>query len=230
MDVSQGRFEGLIERLRSHPSVEMYGLWPFDQLVAEYCCAGVALDVMERNAERELAFPTRTVIYMWCGLPVIHSDYTDLARLIERFDAGWLCDPDDTRLLALVVEEILRDPRIVAEKGRNARRLVAERLMWDQTIEPLAAWCRNPRERPNKLTVALQDVARQRRLVELEEELAAARRDLDALRGKMIFRLVQKRRFLGPLLAPFTLLLSVVIAVFLFFALWLTRGSSKQQV
>jgi len=229
VDVSQGQFEGLIEYLRSHPSVEMYGLRPFDQLVAEYCRAGVALDVMERNAERELAFPTRTVIYMWCGLPVIHSNYTDLAPLIERYDAGWLCDPDDTRRLALIVEEVLLAPAIVAEKRHNARRLVAERLTWDRTIEPLAAWCRNPHERPNKLTVALQDVARQRRLAELEEELAAAWRDLDTLRGKMIFRLLQKRRLLGSLLAPFAFLLSVPIAVFLFIALWLTRGSGKQQ-
>jgi len=229
MDVSQGRFEGLIERLKSHPSVEMYGLRPFDQLVAEYCRAGVALDVMERNAERELAFPTRTVIYLWCGLPVIHSDYTDLAPLIERYDAGWLCDPADTQSLTQIIEGILRAPESVVKKRRNARRLVAERLTWDRTIEPLAAWCRNPRERPNKLAAAVQDVARQHRLAELEEALAGVRQELDTLRGKMIFRLARKTRFGGPLLAPFAFLLSLPIAVFLFFALCLTRGSREPQ-
>ncbi|KPL09822.1 hypothetical protein AMJ85_05965, partial [candidate division BRC1 bacterium SM23_51] len=204
---------------------EMCGLRPFDALVADYCRAAVALDLMERNAERELAFPTRTVIYLWCGLPVIHSNYTDLAPWIERYDAGWVVDPDDTGRLQQIVEAVLREPQVAREKGRNARRLVAERFTWDKTIAPLASWCREPRFREDKLAVALRDEARERRIGELEKELAATRRELDTLRGKLLFRLAQKRRLWGPLLAPFAFLASIPVAIFLFVALWLSRGS-----
>lgn len=224
VDVSQGRFDRLVERLQSHRAVEMHGLLGFDSLVADYCRAGVALDVMERNAERELAFPTRTIIYLWCGLAVIHSDYTELAPLIERYDAGWVVAPDDTGRLRAIVQWILRQPDIVREKGRNARRLVAERFTWDKTIEPLAAWCHQPAVRDHKHIFAFRDEARERRIVELEAQLAETRSELDRLRGKLIFRLAQKRRLWGPLLAPFAFLFSLVASILLFFVLWLTRG------
>lgn len=225
VDVSRGRFDRLIERLGAHQAVEMCGLRPFDEVVSDYCHAAVAIDLMERNAERELAFPSRTVIYLWCGLPVIHSDYTDLAPWIERYDAGWTLDPDDTERLHRIVQTALREPSRAREKGRNARRLVAERLTWDKTITPLAAWCREPRVREDKLVVALRDEARERRIGELEETLATVQRELDTLRGKLLFRLAQKRRLWGPLLAPFAFLASLFAAIFLFFALWLTRGA-----
>jgi len=227
VDVSGGRFDRLVERLGAHRAVEMRGLMAFDRLVVEYTRAGVALDVMERNAERELAFPTRTVIYLWCGLPVIHSDYTDLAPLIESYDAGWTLDPADTDGLRRIVETILREPGVVAEKSARARRLVAERLTWEKTIGPLAAWCRAPKVRAGKEAAGLQEIVRERRAAALEAELAATRRELDALKGKMLFRLTQKRRFWGPLLAPFVFLAMLPVSVVLFLALWLTRGKPR---
>jgi len=225
LDVSQGKFDALIARLSRHPAVEMCGLRPFDALVGEYVRAGAAVDLMERNAERELAFPTRTVIYMWCGLPVIHSDYTDLAPLIERYDAGWALDPADAARLRETVEAVLREPELALAKGRNARRLVAERLTWEKTIGPLAAWCRQPHLREEKHAAAMREEARERRLREVEDEVAAVRRERDMLRGKWIVRLSQQRRLWGPLLAPLAFLFAAAVAVFLFFALWLTRGT-----
>jgi hypothetical protein len=241
VDVSQGRFDRLVERLESlsqaddstelaevslrHAAVEMCGLRPFDELVVEYCRAAVALDLMERNAERELAFATRTVVYLWCGLPVIHGDYTDLSPLIERYDAGWTLDPNDTARLREIVETILREPGLVRKKGQNARRLVAERLTWDKTIGPLAAWCREPKRREDKQIVAMREELRERRLAEVEKELASVRCELDTLRGKWIFRVAQKRHLWGPFLAPFAFLASTFIAIFVFLALWLTRRS-----
>jgi len=227
VDVSQGRFDKLIERLSKNSAVEMGGLRPFDQLVAEYCRAGVAMDLMERNAERELAFPTRTVIYLWCGLPVIHGNYTDLAPLIERYDAGWVLDPADTDPLRQIVEAILREPDAVRKKGQNARRLVTEQLTWDKTITPLAQWCREPRLREAKSLAALRDEARERRLGELEAELAAVRRELDTLKGKWLYRLMGKGRLWGPLLAPFAFIAAAFIAIYLFFALSLTRSPKE---
>ena len=57
--------------------------------------AHVAMDLMRRNPERELAFASRTVHYLWCGLPVIHSRILEVAALIEEYEAGWMVDPED---------------------------------------------------------------------------------------------------------------------------------------
>jgi glycosyltransferase involved in cell wall biosynthesis len=102
---------------------------------------------MERNPERELAFTTRTVEYMWCGLPVVYQNYSALAPYIERYRAGWLVNPDDRDRIKQVVERILSHPEEIEEKGRNAQELVRQEFNWNKTIEPLAGFC----ERPFKL-------------------------------------------------------------------------------
>ncbi|MBD3306101.1 glycosyltransferase [candidate division KSB3 bacterium] len=142
--VPTGKFEELRDYLQRSPRVQMQPLIPRDQLIQEYCQAHVAIDLMQRNAERELAFTTRTVEYLWCGLPVIYNNYAELSSYISDYNAGWTLDPGDTLALRRVIEEIIEQPAAVAERSHNAQRLVRERLTWDRTIDPLDAFCRNP--------------------------------------------------------------------------------------
>ncbi len=145
--VPTGKFDELRTQLEQSPRVRMQPMIPRDQLIQEYCRSHVAIDIMQRNAERELAFTTRTVEYLWCGLPVIHNDYAELAAYIKEYEAGWTLDPKDKQALQRVLEEIGASPKLVAERSQNAQRLVRERLTWDNTIEPLDLFCRNPRKR-----------------------------------------------------------------------------------
>jgi hypothetical protein len=120
---------------------------PRNELIRIYCQSHIAIDLMQRNAERELAFTTRTVEYLWCGLPVIYNDYAELSEYIAQYQAGWCLDPADPNALRAVIEHIFDNPDDVAERGRNAQRLVRECLTWDRSIDPLDQFCRNPRRR-----------------------------------------------------------------------------------
>lgn len=142
------RFEALVRRLEGSSRVHAHGMVDHDQLLRAYAEASVAADVMARNPERELAFTTRTVEYLWCGLPVIYNNYADLARLIDEFDAGWTVDPGDAGEIRAAVREAIGEPDVVARKATNARRLVTERLTWTTAIGPLAAFCAEPFFRP----------------------------------------------------------------------------------
>jgi len=102
---------------------------------------------MPRNAERELAFTTRTVEFLWAGLPVIYNDYAELSDLIREYGAGWLISPTDRGAISEAVREIMDDPGKVAEASANARSLVRENLLYDKVIVPLAEFCRNPEVR-----------------------------------------------------------------------------------
>ena len=141
------RFETLVKELESSPRVQAMGLVTHDELIEEYRHAHVALDLMARNLERELAFTTRTVEYMWCGLPVIYQDYAELSGLIREYQAGWVVNPADEVQIHEAIEEALSQPGEVRRRGENAQRLVRECLTWDKTIEPLDAFCRNPWQR-----------------------------------------------------------------------------------
>ena len=141
------KFERLRAELQQSSRVRMQPMIPRDQLIQEYCRSHVAIDLMQRNAERELAFTTRTVEYLWCGLPVIYNNYAELSSYIAEYHAGWTLDPNDVSGLRRILDDIILHPDTLAEYRQNAQRLVRERLTWDRTISPLDAFCRQPRKR-----------------------------------------------------------------------------------
>ena len=147
VSVPTGKFEELRAELQRSSRAQIQPMIPRDQLIQEYCRSHVAIDLMQRNAERELAFTTRTVEYLWCGLPVIYNNYAELSSYIADYQAGWTLDPANPAGLRRVLDEMLDDPAMLETRSRNAQRLVRERLTWDRTIAPLDAFCRQPRKR-----------------------------------------------------------------------------------
>jgi hypothetical protein len=188
LDVSRGRFEGLIDRLQAHPRARMIAPMPFDQYRALLAEGGVVLDLMARNAERELAFTTRTVTCLAAGLPVIHDDYSELGGLIREAGAGWTLDPDDRAGLRRLLDRILSGEEPVEGRGALARRLASERLDPLRTVGPLARWCADPRPREGKMGARLAFEEAPLRLARAEGALEETRRELATLRGKRWIR------------------------------------------
>src|SRR5262249_47751093 len=116
IDVATGVFEPLLERVQTSEHVVVEGQLPHAELIRRYTQAHVAIDLMKRNPERELAVTSRTVEYLWCGLPVIYNDYSELSQLIAEYDAGWAIDPDDVAGIRRVLDEIFEHPETVARK------------------------------------------------------------------------------------------------------------------
>jgi glycosyltransferase involved in cell wall biosynthesis len=145
--IDTGLFDELRVQLVHHPRVQVQPMVAHDELIETYRHAHVAIDLMTRNPERELAFTTRTVEYLWCGLPVIYNDYSELSRYIREYSAGWAIDPNDHTALETAVSQVFEQTDRVREYSRNAQRLVRERLTWDSTIEPLDAICCHPLRR-----------------------------------------------------------------------------------
>ena len=149
-DVSQGRFDKLQEFLAAQPNVEIHRTMPFEQLLGVMRRCGAAVDLMPRNSERELAFPTRTVGYLWAGLPVIHNDYDELADPIRVSKSGWTLAPEDQDGLARLVGRLVGHREDIDKRRENARALVRANYTWDRTIAPLAEWCRDPKLRAER--------------------------------------------------------------------------------
>lgn len=188
LDVSRGRFEELLDRLQHHPRVELHPPLahdPYRRLLAE---GGVALDLMHPNAERELAFTTRTVGYLAAGLPVLHDNYSELGDLIARSGAGWAMDPVDPDTVRNLLLGILEGRVDVTAPGRAAHALVRDHLHWHRTIGPLVTFCRDPQPRTGRMAARLAFEERDRRLRQAETELARVRAELNTLRGKRWIR------------------------------------------
>ncbi len=115
-----------------------------DDLIKIYQRSGLAVEAMSYNLERELAFTTRTIEYLWCGLPVLYNNFSEISEHIKEYDAGWAIDPDSDAEIATAIEEIFSQPEILKQKSLNASRLVRDRFSWDKTITPLLDFLNNP--------------------------------------------------------------------------------------
>ncbi|MEO6458369.1 MAG: glycosyltransferase, partial [Chloroflexia bacterium] len=142
--VDTGNFGPLVDKLSTMPRVKMSGLLPHDELVERYTNADVAVDVMLPNAERDLAFPSRTIHYFWCGLPVIHAEFSEVASFIRKYDAGWVIPHDDAGILRDLVISILANPDKARLYSQHAQLLAHECFSWDKTIDELDNFVRNP--------------------------------------------------------------------------------------
>ncbi len=143
-----------VDRLRREAGCEVRDAVPWEAFTAELASACASVDVMERNAERDLAVPTRTLACLWAGLPPIVGDYGELAELIARYDAGWPVAPQDDAALRGALREALADPTVRERKSANARRLHEERLRPETATRGLAALCARAVRRPGKRPAA----------------------------------------------------------------------------
>ena len=198
-DMDTPVLDQLERRLKESARVTVHGLWPRDRLLEHYRRSYVAIDLMRRNSERELAFTTRTAEYLWCGLPVIYNDYGELTSMIREYEAGWIASPEDVDTLRELLRKIVHDPAEIRRRSANARRLASERLNWARTTDPLDQFCRNPVRRRRSETSALLvgrrdgDISR--------DEVTALRRNADmwrdeltALRSTKSFRAIEPVR------------------------------------
>lgn len=114
-------------------AINIFEAQPYGRFTSFLAERDVVLDLFDRTLERELAVVTRTVVALSCGKPVVHPPFTEVAPLIEEFDAGWLVDPADEERLRSTLESIVDHPEPIAQKALNAREL------WRQRLDPALA-------------------------------------------------------------------------------------------
>lgn len=191
IEIDGGVFERLVAELEASPRVVHEGQVNHAELIRRYTKAHVAIDLMKRNPERELAFTSRTVEFLWCGLPVLYNDYSELSDLIRDYDAGWTVDPEEPDQIRAALDEIFEQPELLAQKSTNARRLVRERLTWDHATDWLDHVVRSASARRNRVgfpraAEPLPDrtlLDRMRRLYQLEGPAAVAAKGARVLIG-----------------------------------------------
>ncbi|OQY14604.1 MAG: hypothetical protein B6I30_00050 [Desulfobacteraceae bacterium 4572_187] len=141
-----------MDSIKNMDRVDIHPFIPHETLLKELQVSDVAVDIYQWNRERELAFSTRTIEFLWSGLPVIHADYSEISRYIAEYQAGWCLDPNDVESITKVVSEIRDDPGKVQEYGENAQTLVKNHFTWDRTIDPLNNFVINPLPKSRKET------------------------------------------------------------------------------
>jgi glycosyltransferase involved in cell wall biosynthesis len=83
-----------------------------------------------------LSLPNKLFEYLHAGLPVVVSDFPELRRIVETYDAGVTCDPDDPRSIAAAIVSVTREAAVY-ERLRAGARQAARLFTWEQEAKKL---------------------------------------------------------------------------------------------
>lgn len=76
------------------------------------------------------ALPVKMFEYMAAGLPVIASNFPLWRRIIERNKCGISVDPLNPKEIANAIDQLVTNPKLAEEMGRNGCRAVEEKYNW----------------------------------------------------------------------------------------------------
>ena len=94
-------------------------------------------DVFIQTSRTE-GMPMGILEAMSYGLPCLVTRGTSLVELIEKYDAGWVCETNIESIIECIVK-CCQEIDLFKTKGQNARRLIEENFTWEkiarETIE-----------------------------------------------------------------------------------------------
>jgi len=111
--------------------VSLFGPVPSEEVSAYAASADLGVAPIENVClSYYYCSPNKLFEYIHAGLPVVASDFPELARIVAEHEIGELFDPSDPRDIARAVAAVLEDPVRARRMRRNAR-TVASRYCWD---------------------------------------------------------------------------------------------------
>ncbi len=158
---------------------------PHQSIVKTYSEAFAALDLYWFNRERELAVTTRTVEYLYCGLPVIYSEGMELSSLLRSKKMGIVVDSWKDLLG-------ISDLKMKLEKARAGVESWMRKNEWEnQALEVLSNCFRSlSKRRKGSFSIGyLESEAR-----ELRKQLKVANKTLELVENRNEF-LSEERGF-----------------------------------
>ena len=119
------------EHLQVAERVHLLAAVPHSAVTAIAAQADVGM-VLFQNICRSYYYslPTKLFECIHAGLPVIASDFPEMASLVHQYDIGVTCDPADPTAIAAAIRDILADPTRYQRLKENTR-TAARELNWE---------------------------------------------------------------------------------------------------
>lgn len=101
-----------------------------------------------------IGVPSRMYNVLAAGKPIIAvaDEDSELALVVREEQIGWVVDPADPAALAEVIREARRQPDVLLEMGRRARRAAEQKYTRPQIIEAYARLLAEVNDAPPQLT------------------------------------------------------------------------------
>ena len=106
--------------------------------------ADVGVSTHLDHIETEFSFRTRILDYLWAGLPIVATAGDSFAEVITAEGLGLVVPANDVDALEQALDRLLTDDDFAAACKRNILRTIPD-MRWDPVLEPLVAFCADPR-------------------------------------------------------------------------------------
>lgn len=107
--------------------VDFLGRMPYPQMVGYLRCADIAVNPIIKGAAQSII--NKHADYAAAGLPVVSTqECPEYRALLEEYDCGITCPPEDARQVAEALERLIRDPALRRRMGANSRKMAEEKF------------------------------------------------------------------------------------------------------
>lgn len=117
--------------------LKLEGMLPWEENFLRTARAYCGCVFYEDNPNNQVGIPNRLFEYMYCGLPVLASDFPELKRIVNSTQCGIVVDSDDPKSIAKGIEFLLKKPQEARKMGERGRRAVEEEYGYHVDIERL---------------------------------------------------------------------------------------------
>ncbi len=97
------------------------GMMPWEKNFRRIAKAYCGCVFYEDNPNNRVGIPNRLFEYMYCGIPVLVSDFPELKKVVSQAQCGIVVNSEDPRDIARGLEELLKNPKKAKEMGRRGR-------------------------------------------------------------------------------------------------------------
>ncbi|WP_182050207.1 glycosyltransferase [Changpingibacter yushuensis] len=105
--------------------------------------ANVGVSTHFEHIETQFSFRTRILDYLWAGLPIVATRGDSFGNILDSEGIGISVEPRDVNGLAAALEKVLYDLAF-AESCTAQIHSYSEQFEWNNALQPLLSFCREP--------------------------------------------------------------------------------------
>ncbi len=126
------------------------GWVPYDERQNHLLDADIAVSTHFPHVETAYSFRTRILDYLWASLPTVCTEGDSLASLVAEQGLGITVPPEDVDALTEALSTLLTETEQLSRCRNNIEATVAH-LHWNEVLQPLVAFCADPRRAPDHM-------------------------------------------------------------------------------
>lgn len=117
---------GACGRVMFHPAVNQKELWKY---VGAADLSFVMIDKQPKSYY--FALPNKLFESIQAGIPILGSDSPEIKKIVDSYQIGFVCNPDDTKQIGEMVEKLRSDPYLYT-RFKNNTICAREALCWEK--------------------------------------------------------------------------------------------------